>query len=73
MSHCDLAIYIKKYLKAKEEYYGNSNISRCKSIPNLQKIPPEETKIFQDIVTLELISNFKTSQNIIFQKSSYKK
>jgi hypothetical protein len=29
--HCDLAIYIKKYLKAKEEY-GNSNISPRKYI-----------------------------------------
>jgi hypothetical protein len=26
----------------------------------------------QDIITLELISSFNTSQNIIFQKSSYK-
>jgi hypothetical protein len=29
---CGLAIYIKKYLKAKEEYSGNSNISLCKII-----------------------------------------
>jgi hypothetical protein len=31
---CGLAIYIKKlkYLKAKEENYGNSNISTCKNI-----------------------------------------
>jgi len=27
-----LAIYIEKYLKAKEEYYENSNISPCKNI-----------------------------------------
>jgi len=33
---CGLAIYIKKYLKAKEELnYGNSNISPCKNVPNL--------------------------------------
>jgi len=32
VSHCGLAIYIKKYLKAKEEYYENSNISPCKNI-----------------------------------------
>jgi len=31
VSHCGLAIYIKKYLKAKENY-GNSNISPCKNI-----------------------------------------
>jgi hypothetical protein len=32
VSHCGLAIYIKKYLKAKKENYGNSNISPCKNI-----------------------------------------
>jgi len=31
VSHCGLAIYVKKYLKAKEEY-GNSDISPCKNI-----------------------------------------
>ncbi len=39
---------------------------------NLQKTPLKETKILQDIITLKLISSFNTSQNIIFQKSSYK-
>jgi hypothetical protein len=29
VSHCDLAIYIQKYLKAKKNY-GNSNIPPCK-------------------------------------------
>jgi hypothetical protein len=34
-----LAIYIKKYLKAKEEeLWKNSNISPCKKYINLQKI-----------------------------------
>ncbi len=28
---CGLAIYIKKYLKAKKRNYGNSNISPCKN------------------------------------------
>jgi hypothetical protein len=37
ISHCGLAIYIKKYLHAKEEY-------------NLQKNPLKETKILQDII-----------------------
>jgi hypothetical protein len=38
------------------------------------KNPLKETKILQDIIRtlLELISSFNTSQNIIFQKSSYK-
>jgi hypothetical protein len=31
VSHCGLAIYIKKYLKAKEQLW-NSNISACKNI-----------------------------------------
>jgi hypothetical protein len=41
----------------------------------MQKYNPlKETKILQDIIiTLELISSFNTSQNIIFQKSSYNK
>jgi hypothetical protein len=30
VSHCGLAIYMKKYLKAKRKNYGNSNISPCK-------------------------------------------
>jgi hypothetical protein len=32
VSHYGLAIYIKKYLKEKEAYYENSNISPCKNI-----------------------------------------
>ncbi len=40
---------------------------------NLQeKNPLQETKILQNIITLELISSFNTSQNIVFQKCSYK-
>jgi hypothetical protein len=30
VSHCGLAIYILKILKAKKKNYGNSNISPCK-------------------------------------------
>jgi hypothetical protein len=32
LSHCGLATYIEKHHKAKEEYYGNSNILPCKNI-----------------------------------------
>jgi len=35
-SHCGLAIYIKKYLMAKEEFWKHSNISPCKKY-NVQK------------------------------------
>jgi len=69
VSHYGLAIYIKKYLKAKEE------LLKLKYFPmqnyNLQKNLLKETKILQVIITLQLISSFNTNQNIIFQKSSY--
>jgi hypothetical protein len=39
---------------------------------NLQKNSLKETKILQGVITLQLISSFNTSQNIIFEKSSYK-
>jgi hypothetical protein len=32
VSHCGLAIYMKKYLKAKRRINGNSNISPCKNV-----------------------------------------
>jgi len=32
VSQCSLAIYIKKDLKAREDFFGNSNISSCKNI-----------------------------------------
>jgi hypothetical protein len=68
VSQCDLAIYIEKYHKANEELWKNSNISPCKKC-DLQT-NPLKTKILQDIITLQLISSFNTSQNIIFQKPS---
>ncbi len=38
----------------------------------LEKNPLKETKILQDIITLQLNLKFQQSQNIIFQKSSEK-
>jgi hypothetical protein len=38
----------------------------------LEENPRKETKILQDIITLQLNLKFQQSQNIIFQKSSYK-
>jgi hypothetical protein len=49
-SHCSLAIYIKKYLKAKEELWKLKYFTMQKY--NLQKNPLKETKILQDIITL---------------------
>jgi len=50
VSHCGLAIYILKYLKAKEELWKLKYFTMKKY--NLQKNPLKETKILQDIVTL---------------------
>jgi hypothetical protein len=50
MSYCGFAIYIKKYLKAKEE----SNVSPCKNTNFIKstkkKIKKKKLKIFQDIL-----------------------
>jgi hypothetical protein len=46
-SHCGLAIYIKKSILRPKKNYGNSNISPCKNLPNLQKIPLKEPKSFK--------------------------
>ncbi len=80
VSHCSLAIYIKEYLKAKEELWKFKYFTMQKC--NLQKKNPLVMissrhlgiqRILQDIITLHLISSLNTSQNIIiFQKSSYK-
>jgi hypothetical protein len=50
VSHCGLAIYIKKYLKAKEELWKLKYFTMQKH--NLQKNPLRKTKILQDIITL---------------------
>jgi hypothetical protein len=63
VSHCELAIYNKLYLKAKEELYKFKYFTKQKY--NLQKNPSQQIKILQDIIlTLWLISSFNTSQNI---------
>jgi hypothetical protein len=49
-SHCGLAIYIKRYLMAKEELRKLKYFILQKY--NLQKNPLKETKILQDIITL---------------------
>jgi hypothetical protein len=64
-----LPFTLKSIERQKKKNNGNSNISAWN---NLQKNPLKETKNLQDIITLYLISSFNTSQNIIFQKSSYK-
>jgi hypothetical protein len=48
VAHCGLAIYIKWYLKAKEQLWKFKYFTMQKY--NLQKNPLKETKIFQDII-----------------------
>jgi hypothetical protein len=48
---CGLAICIKKHLKAKEEELWKLKYFTIQKY-NLQKNPPKETKILQDIRTL---------------------
>jgi hypothetical protein len=50
VSHCGLAVYIKKYLKAKEEELWKLKYFTMQK-HNLQKNPLKETKILQDIIT----------------------
>jgi len=51
VTHCDLAIYIKKYLKAKEELWKFKYFTMQKY--NLQKKNHvKATKVLQDIITL---------------------
>jgi hypothetical protein len=50
VSHCGLAIYIKKYLKAKEELWKLKYFTMQKII--IIKNPLKETKILQNIITL---------------------
>jgi hypothetical protein len=50
VSHCGFAIYIKKYLKAKEELWKFKYFTMQKC--NLKKNPLKKTKILQDIITL---------------------
>jgi hypothetical protein len=67
VSNCDFAIYITKYLNAKEEELWKLKYFTIQKYNLQKKIPLKETEILQDIITLELISSFNTSQNIIFQ------
>jgi hypothetical protein len=51
VSHCDLTIYIKNYLKAKEEELWKLKYYFTTKKYNLQKKNPlKETKILQDII-----------------------
>jgi hypothetical protein len=50
VSHYGLAIFVKKYLKAKEELWKFKYVTMQKY--NLEKNPLKETKLLQDIITL---------------------
>jgi hypothetical protein len=70
VSHCGLAIYIKKCLKAKEElwkleYFNMQNIIFQKSSKRNQN----PSRYYNSVTNLKFQPQAK---NIIFQKSSYK-
>jgi hypothetical protein len=50
VSHCGLAIYIKIYIKRKEDIWGFKYFTMQKY--NLQNNPLKQTKIFQNIIIL---------------------
>jgi hypothetical protein len=51
VSHCGLAIYIKKYLKAKEELWEIQIFHHAKIFSSKQ-LSKKETKNLQDIITV---------------------
>jgi hypothetical protein len=55
VSHCGLAIYVKKYLNAKKKNYGNSNISPCKNIifQKSSKRNQNPSKYYNSVTNLE--------------------
>ncbi len=65
---CDsvaLPFYMKKYLKAKEENYGNSNISPCKNIIFKKSSKTNQNIILQDIIiTLSYILNLQVCLSV---------
>jgi hypothetical protein len=52
VSHCGLAIYIKKVSLGKRRIFGDSDISPCKKHKIQKNNHLKETKILQDIITL---------------------
>jgi hypothetical protein len=55
VSLCGLAIYIKKYLKAKEKNYGNlKNISPCKIIILKKKKNQNPSRYYNSITNLKI-------------------
>ncbi len=65
-----LPFTFKRILRQKKNY-GNSNISPCKKYINLQINPLKNTKILQDIITLELISQVSTWAKILSFKNPH--
>jgi hypothetical protein len=70
VSHFGPAIYIKKDLKAKEEFFGNSNISPCKNIifKNSSKKTQNISKYYNSLTNLK----FQHKPKYHLKKSSYK-
>jgi hypothetical protein len=74
VTHYGLAIYIKtvSILRQKKNYENSNIFHHSKNIPNLpKKNPLKESKILQDIKTLELISSFSTQAKTSSFKNSH--
>jgi hypothetical protein len=71
VSHCGPAIYSLKYLKAKQEYYGNSNISPSKNILIFKKLSSKRnqnpSRYYNSGTNLKFQHKPK---DVVFQKSS---
>jgi hypothetical protein len=72
VSHSGLAIYIEKYLNAKKELSKFKYISQCRNIIFKKKSSKRNQNPSRYHNPLQPISSSNRSQNIIFQKSSYK-
>jgi hypothetical protein len=69
VSHCVLAIYIKRYLKAKEELWKLKYFTMQKN--NLQKSSKKSQNPLRYCYSISNLK-FHTSQNIIFKNPSWK-
>jgi hypothetical protein len=58
VSHCGLATYVKKCLKAKRRIMETQIFHQCKNIYS-SKNPLKETQILQDIIITSIITNLK--------------
>jgi len=67
---CGLAIYIKKYLKAKKKIFlWKLKYFTMQKYNLSKKILSRKPKSLKNIITLKLMSSFNTSQNYSYKKN----